>query len=300
MDARISSHKWSNKITISKEAGLICAVVIAAIIAFFKVKPYFNEHSNVVVYKDVQTVKSEEEKSSAAVEMAASHIEMKELPKQRAGQFAGYSVPKSGERKSTLIERPLFDGLPVLIKAQLLNGISSKQTDKQVELKILSLKPLDKAAELDSTSFIGSRLLGQLLANLQSKRIEMRFNELISTDGRSYGVAAVALDLESNSLGAPADYSSGLPFRLLGVAIDRGINAADQIAMAKFLEKTTNDQSQVGKEIQRASIETNQQAAMNLSAETTKELRETPAELSLDAGTIIHVRLRALQTGVAQ
>ena len=66
----------------------------------------------------------------------------------------------------------------------------------------------------------------------------------------------------------------------------------------KALQGTTGDsQSPITQMTQATSLQLNQQASTSISAEATRELRETPAELSLDAGTPITIRIKAVPGG---
>lgn len=191
-----------------------------------------------------------------------------------------------------IIERPLFDGQTVILKAVLLGAVSSLEPESPVEAEVKTAVLEQNSFEVDTTSVEKARIVGVLASNMNLRRLNFSFNELTTKEGRTYTVQGFAVDPETKALGVAANYSSGLGSRLLGVGLDRAIVATDQIAMAKVIEGINGD-STASKELQRASIETNQQAAMSISSEATKSLRETPAELSLPAGTELIIRIKA-------
>ncbi len=290
MNKLLEKFSWADKPEIKKEVILVAAILAVVGIGYFKFRS--NESSSVVVKSSqVETTKP-----------PTSLLEKLTLTNSRknAGSEAGTHNSTNQRRPETersavgkaIIERPLFDGLEVILKGVLLGEVSSLAPENPAEIQIVSLVPDEATQNLDPSEVLEAKIKGIISTNMAKKRLNITFAEITTKEGRSFSVTGYAVDPESKTLGLAANYSSGLGSRILGVALDRTIVAADQIAMAKIMDGMS-DNSQSAKELQRASIETNQQASMSISAEATKDLRETSAELSLPVGTLILMKVRA-------
>lgn len=294
MKTALQKLTWTEKPPLSKGAIFALAIAAAGLLTFFKLKPYFAESPRIV------PVPNHEPKVSGLSSLLEQlHVtpSTKAGPGAQSTRAAGGGTLQgrwgSGDKKGpAIIERPLFDGLTVTVNAELLNAVSSHAADSPVEARVLGIVPDETTSDVDPTAAEGAKLSGQMTVNMAMKRLGFVFTELVSREGRSYGVSGNAFDAETKTMGIAADYSSGLGPRLLGVGLDQAINLANQVATAKVLQNST-DNSQVAQEMQAASMVVSQQASNSISAEATQGLRSTPAELSLPARTIIQVRIRA-------
>lgn len=298
MKALISEMKWSDKSSLSKETLLLVAIALAGIFAYVRIRPLFET--------TIQVVTAPEQSHEASSSTSAAKVLPELLPAQIRDSSAterrsfGYSAmpatAKQDPTKPSVLERPLFDGLAVNFRAILLHALSSQEPSAPVEARIIESIGEDSSSSADLSSVRGARIVGTFSPNFATKRLNISFAELVSAEGRSYTVAGAAFDPDTRSIGTVANSSSGLPSRLAGIALDRAIVATDQVAMAKLFSLGT-DNSSASKELQKAMVDTNQQASMSLSAEATKDLRETQAELSLPAGALLSVRIRSAQPG---
>jgi hypothetical protein len=298
MKATLQSFKWTERPKLSRDVLFLIALGVAAMIAFFKLSPYFGKSSPVNVITAIHETKPNGISSIIAHlnlgEISSSKDAVKPSNRSMAGRSPRLSI--SDRHAQSVIERPLFDGLTVIVRAILLNAVSSMSSDATIEAKILSFVQDGNAVEIDSSPAIGGRLNGSAAANMGLKRMNLSFSNLISIEGRSYSITGMAIDPISRMQGVEANYTSGMGTRLLGVTLDRGINLADEVGMAKVLGSST-DNSVVSNEMQATSIEMNQQASTSISGEVTKGMRETPAVLSLPAGTPITVRIKPNSSG---
>ena len=300
MSAEVKEHSWTEKSQLSGHLALALAGVVALLFAYFKIKPYLNPEKKVHPYQGQdQTDHRSAESGKKEKELNDSFIS-KLAPITHLGTLGGGLGSGAGARSRVhVIERPLFDGLSVTIRATLSRGVSSLENDPRVEAHFDSLVKEEETADLDDSSVIGAKLLGVSVPNMDLKRLVLNFSELVTRDGHSIPIQATAIDMETQTQGVRANYASGLGPRLLGVGISQVMTAGDQILMAKVLpDPSTATITQQA--TAQAAQQMNDQAATNLSLEATKSLRETKAELSLPAGTPLTIRLRvAPQAGDA-
>jgi len=292
MKSMIKKFIWTDKPELKREFLLIGSIVIVLVVGYFKFEPYFSEQSKVItsaMQSDLAKPPQGFFNKTALPKKESKGFSFDLLQSFRVGE--GSKHIEMGRASPSIVERPLFDGLEVTFEGVLLNDVSSLATENPAQIQLQRLIPEDHSASLDPTEFEGGQIRGTISPNMNKKKLNFSFSELLNKVGRSYSITGYAVGQDIKTVGVDADYSSGLFTRLLGVALNRGIVAADQIAMAKVMDGMT-DNSATSKEIQRASIETNQQASMSLSTEATKEMRETQAELSLAHGTPIFVKIR--------
>jgi hypothetical protein len=298
MKAILQTFKWTERPKLSRDALFLIAIIVAGAITFFKLRPYFVRSSPVTVSTTTRDPKPNGLSSLLKHLSIGGSVSSKSASKNDEGSETGRTQRgRASERHApSVIERPLFDGLTVVVRAVLLNAVSSLAPDATIEAKIESFVQDETNGDVDSSPAIGGKMTGVAAANMGLKRMNLNFSSLISSEGRSYPISGSAVDPISKMQGAEANYSSGMGTRLLGVTLDRAINLGDEVGMAKVLQSST-DNSVVSNEMQAASIEMNQQASTNISGEITKGMRETAAVMSLPAGTLITVRIKALSNG---
>lgn len=289
--------KWSDKPEVKHEQVLIASIIGAAILAYFRLRPYFDVTGNVstanIHNEHAQTPKNFI--SQFLLGGNGNSNKQNHNQSRSGGGYSGASHSTSGSHAGSVIERPLFDGLEVTLRGVLLNSLSSLATENPVELTLSGLVPSEVTQGMDDSEVRGGTLKGRFSANLDKKRINLSFSELVTKDGRSLSVTGYAFDPESKTIGIEGDYSSGFGKRILGAVVDQAIITGDQIGMAKLI--TNSSDSPGAAEIQMAAVATNQQATNEIANETTKDLRNTPAELSLNAGTPIIVKIRVTNQG---
>ena len=291
MSSNVKNEGWPEKSTLKSSGALGGVGVLALLFAFFKIRPYLGSPPTVRAYNATDSAKAQH--SGQTVKKPESATFLDSFTRIRGVRFT--TGTRSGMPKSPvrIIERPLFDGLPVLVSARLARGISSLEPDLSTEADFVALIRTEETQELDDESMQGAKLMGVAVPNLDLKRMVLHFSEIVTREGRHYAVQATAIDPETQTQGVPADYSSGLPSRLAGVGISRVLTAADQILMAKLLPDPGRA-SIVQQATQEAARQLNDEAANDISLEATRNLRETKAELSLAVGTSLTLRLRAL------
>ena len=308
MSGDVTEHPWTEKGTggsrFSGHLALACVSGIVIGVTYFKLKPYLNPEPQVHAFlghdqaehRSAQDKNQEKELKDSLLTkiLFASHL-------GGLGGNLGGGGPSRGPRSHVrIIERPLFDGLSVTVRATLIRGVSSLQPDPRIEAELVSFIPEEGTRELDDASVRGSKLLGVAIPNLDLKRMVLNFGELVTPAGKSIAILATAIDPVAQTQGVEANSASGIGSRLLGVGISQVMRAGDQVFMAKFLpgpssvNLTQQATSQAARQI-------NDQAATDVSLEATKGLRDTKPELSLPSGTALTLRLRvspqALETG---
>jgi hypothetical protein len=301
MSAELNQHSWTEKSRLSGHLSLAAAGAVALIFTYFKLRPYLASDNKIHPYQGQDQADHRSSDSEKKAKEIKDSVFSKLIPIPHFGIPQGTSgAGRQSRGRVQIIERPLFDGLSVTIRAILLRGISSLESSPRIEARYESFVKEDETRDLDDSMVTGARLTGVAIANLDLKRLVLNFGELITHDGRSIPIQGTAIDPETQTQGVKADYASGLATRLFGVAISGVMTAGDQVLMAKVLpDPSTATLTQQA--TAQASKQLNDQAATDLSLEATKGLRQTKAELSLPAGTEITIRLRvapqASQTG---
>jgi hypothetical protein len=121
-------------------------------------------------------------------------------------------------------------------------------------------------------------------------------NEFVSSDGKRYAVSGFAIDPETHSVGIPAHYRSGLASRLFGAGIAKVAVLGEQVLSERVLS-SPSDSGAITQSLEKLGRESSSQATRDFSNEATKDLRETSAELSLEAGTPVTIRLKLSDGG---
>lgn len=298
--AKIKSINWAEKVTIPRDVVFITLICVALVLTFFKLKPYFDESPKIVTYSQgsggSKTDSFEKEAykfvtrglySSTTGSHSSSGI--------RGGNSSGYG---GNQKQRRIIERALFDNMAVTAQAVLVRGLSSYQSDLTVEARIAQATAQD-GYDLDLSFLQGATLSGVASMNMKLKRVSFTFNTLVTADGSRYPVTGIAFDPATSNLGVAANYASGIPSRMLGMAIGKAIQLGDEVAMSRVLQNNSGDDF-VTRELNRALSDANQQASGSVSQQVTKDLNETEAELTLGPGTPIFIKLKGKESGGGQ
>jgi hypothetical protein len=278
-------HQWTDKINITGKVASISGMTAALFILFLRLRPYFIE--KVVVHAFTHE-KGEQGKKSQNKRVADGENQLDGKKPREAGGHAQINIPKD-----RIIERPLFDGKIVILKAVLLQTLTSKQNDGELEAQLL--RDGDLSSSFDASLLEEATLIGHGNPNFDTKRYELQFGELITKMGRHYTVSAYAID-QSLLVGIPARYSSGLASRLAGSAINRTVQVGENIATGKLVD-SSGSSTAANIEANQAISETGKQGSNELADELTKDLKSTKPELSLPAGTIFSIKLKAQSSG---
>lgn len=299
-------RRWSNKITVSREAGMLAGLGFLGILLFFKMKPYFENESVIVPLGRGETDTSKNREAQARIREGLQQSQM--VPSsvgQRsvltANRFGGVERSQAHStslaRGTRVLERPLFDNQTLTLNAVLVNGLSTAQAEQSglgVEARITGVIPdPDHEIDLGGIPLEGAMLTGTAAPQFQLKKINLQFTEMVTADGHRYAITGVAIDPESKAIGVAANYSSGMASRLLGVTIGRAIQTADSMASVRVLENT-QDADPLRRELMRQSVEASNQPINEMNQEVTRDLRETKAILSLDAGSALVIKIKAL------
>ncbi|MGK5083423.1 hypothetical protein WDW37_08950 [Bdellovibrionota bacterium FG-1] len=290
MSGSVQNDGWTQKPTLKSNGTLAILTLIVMAFTGFKLRPYLIHAPTVHAYNG--TEQTQQRHADEAVKKDGSFSLVSSMAALRQLKL-GTGARSSFHPHVKVIERPLMDGLTVTISATLSRGVSSLEPDPSIEAVLGGLIRAEETRELDDSPLQGAKLVGMAVPNMDLKRMVLRFSELITRDGRSYAIQATAIDSETQTQGVAAEYSSGLGSRLAGVGISRVLTAGDQILMAKLLPDS-GSASVAQQASHEAARQMNDQAANDISLETTRNLRETKAELSLAAGTPLTLRLRAL------
>jgi hypothetical protein len=280
--------KWTDKPEFKREHALLCTIIGVLVIGFFKLRPYFQESSNVIAH----TEHSEQSKAPKSLLeklglTGESKNQAREVHAISGGRSFGGSSQGTTSSQKAIIERPLFDGLEVILKGTLLNSISSLASENPAEIRVSGFIPTELTQGMNDSEIVGAQLKGIVTANNNKRILNISFTQITTNEGRTFPASGYAIDLAHKTLGIAAEYSSGLPRRLLGAVLDRAIVAGDQIGMSALITGGAGN----------SIAQINQQATNEISEEATKDLRETQEELSVPAGTIIAVKIRIQQGG---
>ncbi len=295
MLGKLDQFKWTSNGGSNRDLAFIIILLAFCVILTAKLAPYYQTQHQSAVYNKIQTTPSIPKTilNQLGLNFMTSY---KENTVKAPQQIRGMThVAQTGGNHSSVLERPLFDGQSVIVKVRSLNPFSSNDMSQSVEVQVIE-SATHNSSETDFSPAIRAKLIGTALPNFSTKRLYISFTELISVEGRSYTIQGQAVDSENLSTGIDGNYSSGLSTRLFGVAIDRAIMAADQAGTA-YLFSAIGPNGTGTQQLRSAAMDAAQQASQNISAETTKRLRETKAEITLPAGSIFFVRLQAKQQG---
>lgn len=268
---------------------LVIGVSVFAVVVVFKAKPYLADHPEVKAFV--------RESGRAKQTDGSSPLGAFGLLTKDSGSASGRGLLGGGDSaRSTLsrasvakvLERPLFDGKNVTLKVRLQTALDSDSGDAGVEGQILAVLDSEQASSMDAASVKLGVLRGAATPNFETKRYMTQFRELLTADGKTIGLTGVAYTPSDSMPGIPAEYSSGLPSRLIGTALNRVIVAADTVAESHVLDDGSG--SAVDRELGRLARQGSSETANGLGDEASKGLRETKATLRVQAGTIIYVK----------
>jgi hypothetical protein len=278
-------RRWSNKISVSREAGMILGLGFLGVLLFFKMKPYFETQTVILPLGRGQMDPSKNREAQARIREGLERSQMILRPEtgQSAPKAAGFGGGSRLQGRSTslarnphVLERPLFDNQTLTLHAVLTNGISTAQAEQSglgVEARITGIIPdPDHEVDLGGITLDGALLTGTATPRFQIKKMNLQFSEMVTAEGHRY---------------------AGMASRLLGVTIGRAIQTADSLATARVLENT-QDADPLRREIMRQSMEASNQPVNDINQEVTRDLRETKATLSLDAGAPLVIKMRAM------
>ena len=265
MSGEVTRHAWNEKPGLSGHLALGLTGAVVLVFTYFKLRPYFTSENKVHPYQ------GQDQADHRSVENERKDKELKDSILTKLNPIPHFGVSgghggggATGDVRSRvrIIERPLFDGLAVTIRAVLTRGISSLEPDPRIEARYESLVKEEETANLDDSSVVGAKLMGAAIPNLDLKRMVLNFGELVTRDGRAIPVQATAIDAETQTQGVEANYASGLGTRLLGVGISQVMTAGDQVLMAKILlDRSEREKARVEELLARAKKRTKAQAA---------------------------------------
>lgn len=286
--------KWSDKIQLTTPAACIAGLVVSLLVLSYRLKPYFQDHKEVTVFKGSRDTTRPSVKLPG---FNIGHFDAQFTPKGivsnllKTGSGQGGTRGTSDNSKNRVIERPLFDGMMVSLRAVLLQSMSSNDGSPTIQAKLLDGADLNGSYEV---SFLkDATLSGTASPNLNAKRYNLQFSELITPEGKRYAVAAFAFDEKSQTVGIEADYSSGLVPRLAGSVLGQAIQVGQDIGTARVLNNSGASDSVASMEMNRALVSTSQQTTGDISTEATSGLVNTRPVVSLEAGTVFTVKLKA-------
>jgi hypothetical protein len=288
MSAEVKSYRWSDKPVAAKQS--IALVLISLLIVFLGVRfrAKFKTGSNVHAFTQGRTDQS---KGKTAQEIAKSgSVPAGGINKASHFQVRG-STQASAQHQNAIQERPLFDGMTATLEVATLQSLSSNSGDASAEVTVIGIIPGD-VSPADAEGVTGATLHGQFQSNYDTKRMQILFRELVTPDGRHYPVTGVAMDMEGQSVGVPADYSSGMGLRILGATIGTVITTAETVETSRIIENGAGQDALLGSQLNQAIATSSQGASSTISDEATHDLKNHKAELSLPPGTHFQVKVR--------
>ena len=293
--AIVRSFNWSSKIQVEQKKAYAIGLLAVLGFTFIKIRPYFEEKPVYKVFVNGKDPKTDSKKPPPGNGQVPPGPRLgtafDNLLAQRLKGLGGASATSS-KPKNFVIERPLFDGAMVTLKAVLMESISSNAGSAGIRARLIDGGDLGGSYEV---SFLKDAILsGAGSAYFDSKLYTMQFSSLLTPEGKDYAVTAFAFDEGKQMVGVPANYSSGLPARIAGAVISQAIQVGQDVGTARVLNNTGTGDSVATMEMSQALISTSQQASGDIGTESTSTLRGTKAELSLPAGTIFTVKLKAL------
>jgi len=299
--ATVKAIKWSDKAQLRKATAYVGGFGIALILTMFKLAPYFESHPMIRVFSSSSSGDPSEKKLSDQDQKHISETQNGPPAGFLGRSFAAFHTianPGSGQPvsrpKNSVIERPLFDGLMVTLRVVLTQSLSSNQGTPTVEAKLVD--GADLGGSYEASFLKGATLTGTSNPNFETKRYNLQFSELIGVDGKHYSVTAFAFDENAQVVGIQANYSSGLVSRLAGSVLGRVIQIGEDVGTARVLTNSGSGDSVAAMEMNRAFLDTTHEATGNISEEVTSGLRGTRPELSIPAGTVFTIKLKASST----
>jgi hypothetical protein len=293
MSAQVKSYRWSDKPVAAKQSILTVLLLIVGGVLVFKFRARQRALSEVHAFtqgkKDHSTTQTAQDISKSG-SVAKGAINKTSRYQSRAG-----GAPSNRNEKG-IQERPVFDGLTVVLETELQQSLSSSSGDTSLEVSVVAMLPGEGSQAADS-SIQGAKLSGQFQPNFETKRMMIQFRELVTSDGRRYAVSGFALDFDGQSSGVPADYSSGMATRILGATLGTAISTAEIVATSRVIENGAGQDALMSSQLNSAISSSTQGATSTISEEATKGLKSQRAVLSLSAGVHFRVKLRQVMQG---
>ncbi len=283
---KLLSFTWTDKTALKKSRLYIAGLALGILFVVIRLKPYFGKQEVTKPYVRDRDA----HKAQTATGDGKSKPDI--TGRDHGSNVHSYSTVATNNNHpvSHLIERPLFDGLTVKIKAVILQNISSSQNDLTVDSELVGCDD----SGVDLTGLENAHLTGIGRPNLDSKHFEIQFSELITSTGKRYALVGYAIDDHDHALGVPAQYSSNLGSRIAGQTLGRGIQVGEEILTQKAFQ-STGTQDQATDTFNRSLSDSSNQATTGLSDELTKDLKNKRPELFLPAGTVFTIKLHAIE-----
>jgi hypothetical protein len=292
MSAQVQSYRWSDKPVAAKQSivTVLLTVLVAILILRFrsKIRSKSDVHAFTLSKQNhSQGQTSEGIKSSGSVSPGKL---TKVAPRARGNSN------NQNQHGSNIQVRPLFDGMTATLMGAISQAISSNSGDSSIVATVVDLLPGDVSSS-DAEGIQGATLRGQFVSNFETKKVQIQFRELVTPDGRTYAVSGVAMDTDGKSIGIPADYSSGIGYRLLGATLGTVINTAEIAATSRVIENEAGQEALMSSQLNQAITTSSQGATTTISEEATRDLKNHKATLSLPAGAQFQVKLRQSAQG---
>ncbi|GEM_PF-2403189 len=279
MNAEIKIENDQKKFTISREMFLVGILSIIAVVTFYKMKPYFEEKIEVVAISPELEI---EPPSISAPRVLSLGDEPKTKPIAVTKKVVKPNRPR-------VLERPLFDGGFVQVKAVTLRELTSIDNEKPIEVKITGV--VDDALQTEFSRIEGAKLFGRHSADFENERITMEFTELATPNGKAYRVIGYATNAEGSVEGIQAKRESGRALRAIGTGISRAIGVGDEILRNRYLDGQTSE-NVIIRQAEREAFDASYGVAQDIGDAATKDLREAKEKLKLPAGTSFIVQLQ--------
>jgi hypothetical protein len=294
MSAEVKAYRWSDKPVAAKQGFFFIFISLLVIVLWFRFSSKLKHHSDVHAFTQGR---ADHAGGKTAQDIAKSgSVGTGGMSKTSHFQTRG-SVAASNPRQNSVQERPLFDGMTASLEVATVHSISSNSGDPSVEATVIGVLPGDVSPS-DASDITGATLHGQFQSNFDTKRVQILFKELVTSDGRRYPVSGVAMDMNGQAIGVPADYSSGMGLRILGATIGTVIATSETVGTSRIIENGAGQDALMTSQLNQALATTSQGATSTISDEATRGLKNQKAVLSLPAGT--HFRVKVRPTAQAQ
>ena len=195
-------------------------------------------------------------------------------PKKKSQEvLPGLSLLKRSEKVSETLQS-------IKMEATML-GYS---TDGPVRAKI------DKFYDIGLQIEKGTVLLGK--ASTQNERLHINFSKAVTPSGETIEVSGKAVDPEDQGFGINGSAAWSKVLRLLGkVGLDFTSGLADGL---KETEETPSGQMAEKSSLKNALLNGTSRATMEAAREYMQGIRSSPEQVSLPAGTIIHITIQEI------
>ncbi len=291
----LATPYWSKQLKKTpRSVVLVLALTVIATLLYFKSKPLFADNPPVKAFvREDGRAKQPDSTSKWDIPQMLAGLGAHATGKVQRATGGASTTSSLSARASVprVLERPIFDGKNVTLQVRLTTELDSASGDTSVEGRIIGVMDQDQTGSVDTTTVKNAVIRGSATPNFDAKRYMARFSEVLTTEGKAIPVAGIAFNPGDSSLGIPSEYSSGLPSRLVGSALNRVIVAADQVAETHVLDN--NSDSAVSRELSRVAGQGSSETANGVGDEATRTLRETKPILKVKAGMIIFVKMQS-------